>query len=104
LDESWGRDRLLENVHTAFRLATGDGRSMELELVSVSGVLETRWQFNYSIVFRGPLDRPVGQGTYRLEHEKLGPADVFIVPVARSEKGYEYEAVFNHLKKNLLGC
>lgn len=71
---------------------------MELELFSVSGLLETERQRNFSVVFRGPLDMPLGQGMFRMEHNSLESLDLFIVPVGRTEKGFEYEAVFNHLK------
>lgn len=101
MPEPWGRDNLIENIHTLFRLTTKDSRILELELVSVSGLIETERQRNFSVIFRGPLDRPVGQGTYRIEHDNLESVDLFIVPVGRTEQGFEYEAVFNHLKKSL---
>jgi hypothetical protein len=34
------------------------------------------------------------QRIYRIEHESLGPRDVFLVPVAFRDGGYDYEAVF----------
>lgn len=96
--EPWERDNLAMNIHSLFRLETGNGKPLELEMVSVSGLLETERQRNFSAIFLGPLDRPLGQGTYRTEHDRLEPIDLFIVPVGRTEKGFEYEAVFNHLK------
>lgn len=98
MSEHWERDNLERNIHSLFRLKTKDGAALELQLVSVSGLLETERQRNFSVVFRGPLDRPLGQGTYRIEHDSMDEADLFIVPVGRSEKGFEYEAVFNRLK------
>lgn len=98
MPEPWERDNLAGSIHTVFRLATGNGRPLELELISVSGLLETERQRNFSAMFLGPLDRPLGQGMYRTEHDKLEAIDLFIVPVGRTEKGFEYEAVFNRLK------
>ncbi len=98
MPEPWARDNLAGNVNTFFRLIAGDGRTLDLELISVSGLLETERQRNFSVIFLGPSDSPVGQGTYRMEHDRMGAADLFIVPVGRSQKGYEYEAVFNQLK------
>lgn len=98
MPEPWERDNLALNMHSIFRLTAGNGKPLELELVSVSGLLETERQRNFSAMFLGPLDRPLGQGMYRTEHDRLEAVDLFIVPVNRTEKGYEYEAVFNRLK------
>jgi len=96
--ETWERDNLAANINSLFRVTTGNGRTLDLELISVSGLLETDKQRTFSVIFLGPVDISVGQGTYRIEHNKLETADVFIVPVARNNKGVEYEAVFNRLK------
>ncbi len=98
MPEPWERDNLARNIHSIFRLATGNGQPLELELASVSGLLETERLRSFSIIFQGPLDRPLVQGMYRTEHDRLEPIDLFIVPVGRTEKGFEYEAVFNRLK------
>lgn len=98
MPELWERDQLAGRIHSIFRLTTGDGRTMYMKLVSVSGLLETEKQRSFSIVFQGPPDMPLSQGMYRMEHDGLETIDLFIVPVGRSEKGLEYEAVFNRLK------
>lgn len=49
----------------------------------------------FSIILRGPRDRRLPQMIYKLEHEKLGAFEIFLVPVAVDEQGYHYEAVFN---------
>ena len=51
------------------------------------------------LVTAGPLNQPLGQGMYQTTHASLEAAPLFIVPVAREEDGYRYEAVFNHLVK-----
>ncbi|MBI5634837.1 MAG: hypothetical protein HZA15_15320, partial [Nitrospirae bacterium] len=76
MSESWDRDSLIDNMHTLFRLTTKDSRILDLELASVSGLIETERQRNFSVIFRGPLDRPVGQGTYRMEHDNLETVDL----------------------------
>ena len=61
----------------------------------------------FTLRFTGPLDRPLGQGMYRMTPETeadasatppadgdMQPLDIFIVPIAREESGYVYEAVF----------
>lgn len=86
-----------KNLATAFRIAPDSREPMELTLSQVSELRTSPGQENFSIVFRGPADRLLSQGTYTLAHDRLGELDIFIVPVARDEQGISYEAVFNRL-------
>ena len=51
----------------------------------------------YTLVFRGPHNRPLAQGTYRFVHERMGTFPLFIVPGAAGAHGIHYEALFNRL-------
>ncbi len=53
----------------------------------------------FSILFRGPRERPLPQGTYAFEHPRLGPFPLFIVPVGADHEGMRYEAVFTRLPR-----
>jgi hypothetical protein len=33
-----------------------------------------------------------------MEHEQMGEFEIFLVPIARDENGFLYEAVFNYYK------
>ena len=55
-------------------------------------------QERFSVVFRGPRDKLLQQGTYHLQHTQLGTFDLFLVPVGRDHDGVYYEAVFNQLR------
>lgn len=48
----------------------------------------------FSLVFRGPLEPQLAQGTYDLAHPGLGALALFLVPISRDEDGMRYEAVF----------
>ena len=50
---------------------------------------------SFSIVFRGPRDLEMTQGTYPVSHEELGEFNLFLVPIGPDEKGMCFEAVFN---------
>ncbi len=52
----------------------------------------------FSLLFQGPKAFFMEQGIYTLEHGTHGKFDLFLVPVAGDEDGYDYEAVIN-LKK-----
>lgn len=49
----------------------------------------------FTVVLQGPLDKPLSQGTFAVEHPRRGRVDLFLVPIARSAAGIDYEAVFN---------
>ena len=48
----------------------------------------------FSLLFHGPKEYYLRQGTYRMEHSQMGSADFFIVPVGPDENGMGYEVVF----------
>jgi len=85
-------------LHTKFGLRQDVPQPIELELVHVSDLQSAPRQEIFSILFRGPLETPLPQRIYQLEHAQLGMVELFIVPVGMNEQGYEYEAVFNRVK------
>jgi hypothetical protein len=76
-------------------LLDGDLR-LELELVEVRtlGQEPTGGRQPFSVLFRGPPEPVLPQATYQLGHAALGEHWIFIVPIARSERGTDYEAIF----------
>jgi hypothetical protein len=48
----------------------------------------------FSIIFRGPADRPLGQGTHHVAHDDVGAFELFLVPIQPDAVGPLYEAVF----------
>jgi hypothetical protein len=75
----------------SFRVLSEDAPPFEVELIEVSegaGGAASRAQF--SLVFRGGPDPPLPQRIYRVEHERLGALEIFLVPIAVDR----YEAVF----------
>jgi hypothetical protein len=48
----------------------------------------------FSLVFHGPAEPALAQGTYPFEHPGIGAMDIFIVPLGRDEHGSVYEALF----------
>jgi uncharacterized protein DUF6916 len=83
----------------------GSPGSFEAELVEVTeypanaaGTFRTP----FSVVFHGPMEPVMPQGTYRLEHEQFGEVELFIVPIGPNAPGepgkaptaMRYEAAF----------
>lgn len=90
-------DTFSGHVNTKFLMHYGDSQTAELELISVTDVGSSPRQVQFSLVFQGPPDGPPAQNIFRLEHEKLGALDLFLVPIARNKDGLSYEAVFNRM-------
>jgi len=90
---------LSEHLNTTFRIHLPDSTTVDLELTDVTGGRQTSRQEQFSIVFRGPIEVFLGQGTYSIEHDKIGTFDLFLVPVAEDDRGFSYQAVFNRLRE-----
>jgi hypothetical protein len=91
-----------EQLTTVFRLQTG-AEPLPIELVEVQrasyaddpaavGPAGRREPFN--LLFRGPRSPYVRQGSHRLEHDRLGTLEIFLVPLGPDATGMRYEAVF----------
>ena len=95
---------------TRFRITagapeSGSAVSLDLELAEVtehSAAASGAPRIPFSVLLHGPLRPVMRQGIYRLEHEKLGTLELFIVPVGPDEPSapgqaptaMRYEAVF----------
>lgn len=81
-----------------FTLEYGANR-MDVKLIEVTGK-DGEFTEYFSLLFLGPQDNLLDQGTYRLTHDRLGTFELFLVPVITGIKeGVHYEAIFNRLKK-----
>jgi hypothetical protein len=80
-------------IDTEFRRVSDDGHEASLRLVEV-GRRDRRWREGFVLLFRDAGEIGLAQGVHPLRHETLGELEIFLVPVARSENGWEYEAVF----------
>ena len=89
-------------LNQPFSITADSGEQIEAELSQVT-VLETRQadasqekrRQPFSIVFTGLMQPVLPQGIYLLKHEKVGPLNLFMVPIGPDKRGMRYEAVFN---------
>jgi hypothetical protein len=79
--------------------------AFQLELVDVTQVADGpsgTFRRPFAVLFHGPMQPVLPQAIYRLEHDKLGALELFIVPVGPEEPSdpgqrptaMRYEAVF----------
>ncbi|HEU4597531.1 MAG TPA: hypothetical protein VFS10_20550 [Pyrinomonadaceae bacterium] len=101
--ERLSEEDFAKHLHTKFRVRPEGGEPVELELESVAGYQgganEQAGMARFSLFFEGPPDVFVTQGTRTFDHEQLGEVTLFIVPIARTERGFRYESVFNYFKE-----
>ena len=87
-------------VGTEVRVADEAGDAIALELVEAKS-LPTRpgapRPEPFSLIFRGPRDRPLDQRIFALEHQGIGRLALFLVPIGPGSdgRGPYYQAIFN---------
>jgi hypothetical protein len=99
VSENLTKEAFRENLNTKFRVPLSETNAVDLELIEVVETVATPVQDQFSIFFRGPLEYFFPQSIYHIEHEKMGEMDIFIVPVAKGQDSFRYEAVFNYLRQ-----
>lgn len=87
-------------IGDSFRLVPpeGAGAPFDLELITIRELVAadvSRRQKPFAIEFRGPGEKQLSQGMWRLEHPTLGANDIFLVCVGPDDVGLCYEAIFN---------
>ncbi len=88
-------DDFAPHVNTKFRARLGAAPVMELELISVEDKSPSARQEQFVLTFLAPREAPARQNLFEVEHERLGSGAIFLVPIARDERGISYEAIFN---------
>jgi hypothetical protein len=83
-----------EQVGSTFEVADMSSR-FDLKFHKIVEHSKTETNETFSVFFLGPVDRFMPQGTHKLSHALFGEMDIFLVPVAKTNAGFEYEAVFN---------
>jgi hypothetical protein len=94
MDNDLSYDNLSNQLNTTFIVKQESGE-IPLELTEVTSRKLVQRNEQFSIILRGPSDRPLGQGTMPMEHQKFGKIDLFIVPIRQAADGMYYEAAFN---------
>lgn len=91
-----------QHLNTKYRVNLEPAGQVELELVEVKGYLsranEQGGMERFSAYFAGPAESFLPQGTYAMEHDRMGQFDIFLVPIVSEESDVHYEAVFNYFK------
>jgi hypothetical protein len=104
--EALARSMFAARVGEMFQVRPEASASHLLRLVAVSDLaavarneaqMSANKERSFSLLFRGPVDRPLDQATYYFEHGQLGSFSLFIVRMMPDEHAHYYEAIFNRL-------
>lgn len=95
--ENFTQEMFAAHLNTVFYVPLADSQRLALELIAVDGYPPSPGQVRFALVFKGPLETPLGQGLVRMEHAQMEPLDICLVPIAHEADGFLYEAVFNLL-------
>ncbi len=90
-------EEFAKHLYTKFLIRLSDNETVELEMTELSDEVVSPRQKRFSIIFSGPKEKDLGQGTRRFEHERMGEFELFIVPIAADDNAISYEANFNLL-------
>lgn len=87
----------LPQLDSIFVIRYPDGVVVELLLVEAVDLGSTERQEQFQLLFKGPAQPFLAQGTYGLAHPVLGELLVFLVPNAQLPNGFMYHAVYNRM-------
>jgi hypothetical protein len=88
-----------KHLGTKFQVQVASEQTIDVELVEVSELKQSPRQEQFGILFRGPNEFFLGQGTRRLHHQEVGSTELFLVPIRQDATGFYYEAIFNHVRE-----
>lgn len=97
--EQLTHEAFAECLQTRFQVQVAPDQIVELELTHVSEFKVSPRQEQFALVFRGPNEVFLGQGTRSLDHYQMGQFLLFLVPISQDDQGFCYEAVFNRVRE-----
>ncbi|TCO70009.1 DUF6916 family protein [Marinisporobacter balticus] len=88
-----------EHLHTYFKMHVAEDVCVDLELIESEDHSNDHID-SFSLIFKAPLKHAFPQGTYKLEHLKVGTLHLFLVPIKKDADGLYYQAISTRLKKS----
>jgi hypothetical protein len=94
-------DHFARRAGERFDVAVTDGPALAMVLAEATESTEAggrgpdgQERRQFSLVFRGPAEPVLRQGSYGLSHQELGELELFLVPIGPDAEGMRYEAAF----------
>lgn len=86
-----------EAINSQFNLVLENNVEISITLMEVNIHTNTKEHQNFSLIFQGPLQPFLNQGIRIVRHPLFGESEIFLVPIAKEENRFVYEAVFNRI-------
>lgn len=99
MTEVLGFARFAELEGAAFQLRSGEGPRVDLVLLEARELGHDPAFEQFSLLFRGPREPFLSQGTYLFSHDDLGELAIFLTAISQSTEGFTYQAVFNRFRE-----
>ena len=103
MSAAFDRDSFASVIGSSFALTSGDGKTVDLELIEVTELKQRPSQESFAAVFLLPEAYCAEQGLYTVLHETLGELELFLVPIGLDGQRLKLEAVFNFLREDTSG-
>ena len=85
------------HLNSSFTIHTEEGTAVKAKLVEIADHSNEKIDA-FSLLFKGPKNKPIPHDTQKVKHAKLGELTLFIGPVAyHKADGTYYETVFSRL-------
>jgi hypothetical protein len=85
------------HLSSKFEVHTESAGVVEVELIEVTDHSQESVE-SFSLVFKGPLEKPFEQRLHRVKHTQMGEFDLFLVPITYGKMdAMYYQAVFNRV-------
>ena len=85
-------------LNQTFTINVADHDPLVTELIEVRGLVppddDALRRQPFSLIFRGPKDVLLQQGTFEIENETLGTLGMFVVTLGPDDEGVRHEVVF----------
>jgi hypothetical protein len=84
-------------LNDKFEVHTGSVGVVEVELIEVTDISRENVE-GFSLVFKGPLEKPFEQRIHKITHPKMGETTLFLVPITYGKMdAMYYQALFNRV-------
>ncbi|MBI3286275.1 MAG: hypothetical protein HYZ65_15705 [Burkholderiales bacterium] len=93
---SYSAELFRPHLHTVFFIQAPEGRQIELLLDEIKTCATDNSPFqHFSLLFSCSGALQLRQGTFNLRHQSLPELALFLVPVAKNDQVYRYQASFS---------
>lgn len=90
-------EMFLDHVAKTFRVHCGE-EVLDVELTevdvgeapSVEGLRQP-----FTLIFRGPKERILREGLYKVDHEDVGAFELYVIPIITVGDRQDYQVIFN---------